>query len=91
MPQTPLNADELRPYKEQALAHLTFAREVDATELKSTVDFDDQPAVTYIVERTPVANEVNGAVSIVEHITVKRGRSSGMQVLFAGPAAWLEA
>lgn len=89
MPQTPLNADELRPYKEQALAHLEFARKVDATELRSMVDFDDEPMVTYIIERTAVEN--GSGPTVVEHITVKRGRSSAQQVLFAGPAAWLEA
>lgn len=86
MASAQLSAQELRPYKEQALQMLAFARSQDAKEIKAVVSVDDQPDVTYLVEREHYEDS-----DVVEHITVKRGRSSGQVVLFAGPAAWLEA
>lgn len=99
-------ADELRPLKEQAVNFIRFAREQNASSLVAEVELDGEPAVKYIVSRKvemdPVTEtytkdngeteEVIGSMSskVTEHVTVKRGRSSGQVILFAGPAAWLE-
>lgn len=97
MPTTPLTADELRPFKEQALHFLAFARTQGATEIKAVVESDIDPKpVTYLIERQALGSydEGNDFVpdgSFAEQITVKRGRGSGQQVLFGGPASWLEA
>lgn len=96
MSRTPLTADELRPFKQQALQFVHFAREQNASELKANVSLDDEPYVTYLVERVSVATQEDidqdrDPTGVVENVTVKRGRGSGQQVLFAGPVSWLEA
>lgn len=91
----PLDAEELAAIKAEALIQLRFARDHNILDLRAEVVADGTRLEYNIVRQailvdTGVDDLQAESGNFDERITVKRGPRNNPEIVFAGPAEWIQ-